>query len=540
MTTVSAKKVGKKLKKGKSKKALQVPTSLEGEMGVIADGTVASKELDPPVVTKKKKKKKNKIVNKNAVIEEESVNKNAAIGEELEVGCGIKTKILEQAVEGVRHLENQRLTSQLKKDLLDDDSEESIIYLQVAMVKVAKPLHQTPHIVRPVKMKVLLPNPVVNSSTDVLLITKDSEDGRDVRDDHSENLYHYQRMLKLCGAARHISEVVTLRQLKAEFKEYEAKRHLANRTDVVLCDDTIVRRIPMFLGKHFYGKRKFPIPVNLKAKNLLSEIERCLRVQILCLPMKGNSGIMKIGCFSQSNKMIVENIQEAVQKMLKQFPGGWNNVQALYLKTERSKSVPFYAKLRSPNDIQNITSKPLSKKQVVYDEVTSAGGHTFTVYPDNTVRFTGRYSEARSMRRRRKEEALEKQQSEEKTSNVRKKNKRSLKAADEEVGKKKNVGADDNGVAEPAKKKKKTSASTDEKASMKKNKKQDKKSKKVKDELDSDVEDEKRLNKMEVDYLKRLKSGVEDEQVKNVPSDDEYDDWAEGSDEDLEDLEEDD
>lgn len=519
----STKKVGKKLKKGKSKKALQVPTSLKGEMGVIADGAVSSKKPDPPVVTKKKKKK--------------IVNKNTVIGEELEIGSDIKTKAVEQAIEGVRHLENQRLANQSKKDLLDDDSEESIIYLQVAMVKVAKLLHATTHIVRPVKMKVFLPNPVVNSTTDVLLITKDSEDGRDVRDDHTENLYHYQRMLKLCGAARHISEVVTLRQLKAEFKEYEAKRHLANRTDVVLCDDTIVRRIPIFLGKHFYGKRKFPIPVNLKAKNLLSEIERCLRIQILYLPMKGNSGIMKIGRLSQSNKMIIENIQEAVQKMLKQFPGGWKNIQALYLKTERSKSVPFYAKLRSPNDIQSIEPKPLSKKQVISDEVTSAYGDIFSVYPDNTVKFRARYSERTSLIQRRKEEALQKQLAEETVSKVKKKNKRSLKAADGEAGKKKkNVGADGNDVAEPAEKKKKTSISTGDKASTKKSKKPDKKGKKAKAELDSDVEDEKRLNKMEVEYLKRLRMGVEGEQTKDVPSDDEYDDWAEGSDEDLEDL----
>lgn len=51
-------------------------------------------------------------------------------------------------------------------------------------------------------------------------------------------------------------QVIPLRQLKVEYKEFEAKRLLANRTDVLLCDDTVVRFIPKFLSKHFYTKKK--------------------------------------------------------------------------------------------------------------------------------------------------------------------------------------------------------------------------------------------------------------------------------------------
>lgn len=51
-------------------------------------------------------------------------------------------------------------------------------------------------------------------------------------------------------------QIIPLRQLKVEYKEFEAKRLLANRTDVLLCDDTVVRRIPKFLSKHFYTKKR--------------------------------------------------------------------------------------------------------------------------------------------------------------------------------------------------------------------------------------------------------------------------------------------
>lgn len=53
-----------------------------------------------------------------------------------------------------------------------------------------------------------------------------------------------------------LSQIIPLRQLKVEYKEFEAKRNLSRRVDVVLCDDTVLRFVPKFLGKHFYEKKK--------------------------------------------------------------------------------------------------------------------------------------------------------------------------------------------------------------------------------------------------------------------------------------------
>jgi hypothetical protein len=44
--------------------------------------------------------------------------------------------------------------------------------------------------------------------------------------------------------------------LKLEHKPYEAKRTLANRFDIFLADARIIRLLPPYLGKAFYGKKR--------------------------------------------------------------------------------------------------------------------------------------------------------------------------------------------------------------------------------------------------------------------------------------------
>ena len=63
-------------------------------------------------------------------------------------------------------------------------------------------------------------------------------------------------------------QVISLRELKVEYKQYEAKIQLSNKFDLFLADDRIIRMVPQFLGKSFYKKKKIPLQINLKAKDL--------------------------------------------------------------------------------------------------------------------------------------------------------------------------------------------------------------------------------------------------------------------------------
>ena len=65
-----------------------------------------------------------------------------------------------------------------------------------------------------------------------------------------------------------VTEVISLRQLKVEYKQYESKLSLVKKFDVFLADTRILRLLPKFLGKPFYARKKFPVPISLDPKNL--------------------------------------------------------------------------------------------------------------------------------------------------------------------------------------------------------------------------------------------------------------------------------
>ena len=63
-------------------------------------------------------------------------------------------------------------------------------------------------------------------------------------------------------------QVISLRELKVEYKQFEAKLQLCNKFDLFLADDRIIRLLPQFLGKSFYKRKKIPLQINLKSKDL--------------------------------------------------------------------------------------------------------------------------------------------------------------------------------------------------------------------------------------------------------------------------------
>ena len=59
------------------------------------------------------------------------------------------------------------------------------------------------------------------------------------------------------GVKDRISQVIALRELKVEYKQYEAKTALAMKFDKFLVDERIVRLVPKFLGKPFYKRKRY-------------------------------------------------------------------------------------------------------------------------------------------------------------------------------------------------------------------------------------------------------------------------------------------
>ena len=59
-------------------------------------------------------------------------------------------------------------------------------------------------------------------------------DGKGIRPDHENTVQTFKDMLKEQGLGEVISEVISLRQLKVEYKQFEAKTALCHRFDKFL------------------------------------------------------------------------------------------------------------------------------------------------------------------------------------------------------------------------------------------------------------------------------------------------------------------
>ena len=105
-----------------------------------------------------------------------------------------------------------------------------------------------------------LPHGLLPEPTDVCLIVKDLQKGLTV--DHEPSANHFKELLADKGVGPDlVSTVLPLRELKVEYKQFETKTALCHRFDAFLADDRIIKFVPQFLGKAFYKRKKFPIPV---------------------------------------------------------------------------------------------------------------------------------------------------------------------------------------------------------------------------------------------------------------------------------------
>ena len=104
-----------------------------------------------------------------------------------------------------------------------------------------------------VRVKVIMGDKTAELNLDICLIVKDLEKGLKI--DHEPTVNHFNELLNEKGVDE-ITQVISLRELKVEYKQYEAKTSLCQKFDIFLVDDRILRLVPMFLGKAFYRRKR--------------------------------------------------------------------------------------------------------------------------------------------------------------------------------------------------------------------------------------------------------------------------------------------
>uniref|UniRef100_A0A8C0ISP8 Ribosomal L1 domain-containing protein 1 n=1 Tax=Chelonoidis abingdonii TaxID=106734 RepID=A0A8C0ISP8_CHEAB len=206
-------------------------------------------------------------------------------------------------------------------------NENENVYLMVTVWKIP-PQEQV--------IKIPLPHGIRPETSEVCLFTKDEPE---LSAEQTENLY---KKLLIQNGITNISQIISYKTLKKEYKPFEAKRRLLNRFDLFLADDRIRRLLPSHIGKHFYQSKKAPLSVNLKAKNLAKELNKHIQGTILPVTNKGCCYTARVGHTGMKADELLENVTVAAEVISNKLPKNWKNIKVLHLKTLKSVALPIF------------------------------------------------------------------------------------------------------------------------------------------------------------------------------------------------------
>ncbi|MBZ3869573.1 Ribosomal L1 domain-containing protein 1 [Sciurus carolinensis] len=186
------------------------------------------------------------------------------------------------------------------------------------------------------RIRLSLPHGIRSDLSDVCLFTKDECKSTE------ETERFYRKLLNKHGI-KTISRIIPLRALKTVYKAYEAKLRLLGSFDFFLADDRIRRLLPSHIGSHFYRRKKVPVPVNLLAKNLSKVIDSCVGGTVLNISKSGSCSTIRIGHAGMQIQHIFENIIAVTKSLSEKLPEKWDSVKLLFVKTEKSVSLPIFS-----------------------------------------------------------------------------------------------------------------------------------------------------------------------------------------------------
>ncbi|KAJ2744679.1 proteasome-interacting protein cic1 [Coemansia sp. BCRC 34301] len=236
-----------------------------------------------------------------------------------------------QAADALLKFSEKRRESQAATNLLADDVD--TVFLTITVKKMPTGARHKPS-------RIPLRVPLYNESSSVCLITKNKTDA------HMETL----QKLKI----PQIKEIITLLQLKTEYKAYEARRLLLSTHELFLTDDRVVKSLPELLGVKFFKTKKLPAPVNLRAKDLQREVAKALSCTYY-RPATGTSSTLKVGTTAMSAAQLADNIEAAMEYVPKCIQKEWENIQSIGIKTGTSVTLPIYNSMPNPAGIIDTT-----------------------------------------------------------------------------------------------------------------------------------------------------------------------------------------
>ncbi|KAJ3688134.1 hypothetical protein LUZ61_017298 [Rhynchospora tenuis] len=138
-----------------------------------------------------------------------------------------------------------------------------------------------------------------------------------------------------------VSEVIGISTLRTDYKPFESRRKLCGSHDLFIADKKILPLLSRLLGKHFFQKKKNPLPVNFSRAGWKDQIKRILNSTFFYL-RSGTCCAIRVGRLSMEVDQIVDNVVAAVDEAVEKIPKKWGNVRSLHLKAVDSVALPIY------------------------------------------------------------------------------------------------------------------------------------------------------------------------------------------------------
>ncbi|XP_068643237.1 uncharacterized protein [Aristolochia californica] len=242
-----------------------------------------------------------------------------------DISSRVSTQTIDRAVTALLKWIKAQAKHQ-KAQLLEHDE---FIYLVLSLKKIPANSRTNPS-------KIPLPHPLhpLDGSKEICLIINDSRRG-------PNPLTSEDAKKKIQAESIPVSKVIKLSKLKTDYRPFEAKRKLCGSYDIFFADRTVLSHLPRLVGKHFFKKKKIPIPIDLSHKNWKAQIEQACSSALLYL-RTGSCCILKVGRVFQGRDQLMENIAAAIEGAAKIVPKGWANIRSLHLKSLESVALPLY------------------------------------------------------------------------------------------------------------------------------------------------------------------------------------------------------
>ncbi|XP_075890880.1 ribosomal L1 domain-containing protein 1 isoform X2 [Nelusetta ayraudi] len=217
-----------------------------------------------------------------------------------------------------------KTTSASKSLLLDDSQPISLLFTLWRIPKKAQTI------------RIPLPNAHRTDTDEVCLFVRDEP-----KMTSEQTQRFYKKMLEENGV-KSVTEIIPYNVLKKEYKPFEAKRRLLNNFNVFISDESIRRLLPSHLGKHFYERKKVPLCVNMKSKNVAREIQKVVQGSNLKVTNKGSCCMARVGHSAMTAEELTENIEAAIKVVAAKIRMKEPVIKIIHVKSQSSVALPIY------------------------------------------------------------------------------------------------------------------------------------------------------------------------------------------------------